>query len=53
MKKSNKPMWALAATGVNDLNVRYTSDRDVAIRPMADEALTPYDILGLLSLIHI
>jgi argininosuccinate lyase len=42
-------MWALASTGVNDLNLRYTSDRDVAIRPMADEALTPYDILGTLA----
>jgi len=49
MKKNNKPMWALASTGLNDLNLRFTSDRDVAVRPMADEALTPYDILGTLA----
>jgi argininosuccinate lyase len=44
--KTSKPMWALANTATSQLNLRYTSDRDVAARPMADEALTPYDILG-------
>lgn len=44
--KGNKPLWASSNTTVNQLNLRYTSDRDVAVRPMADEVLTPYDILG-------
>ena len=44
--KSNKPLWAGSSTVVNQLNLRYTSDRDVAERPMADEELIPYDILG-------
>ncbi|PCJ59210.1 MAG: argininosuccinate lyase [Planctomycetota bacterium] len=48
-KKNSGPMWAIKSTNLSQLNLRYTSDRDVTALPMADEILTPYDIQGTIA----